>query len=88
MPITFRITFLTINYLYGFIANALGSALTVVLFFNQKIKNENFGVELLASSLTEEQVQATDSSAEIAEIDNTNKGDTGTDTGNKDEKKT
>ena len=36
------------------ISTFVGSAFTVIMFFNQKIKNENFGVEILANSFIEQ----------------------------------
>jgi hypothetical protein len=40
--------------MYSIIANALTNAFNVILFFNQKIKFENFGVEQLAESMISE----------------------------------
>jgi hypothetical protein len=40
--------------IYGFIAYVLQITLVVLLFFNQKIRHENFGVEILAESVIEE----------------------------------
>ena len=42
--------------IYGFIAYVLQITLIVLLFFNQKIKHENFGVEILAESVIAEEI--------------------------------
>ena len=40
---------------YTILASALSAAFYVLIFFNQKIKHENFGVEFLANSITADQ---------------------------------
>ncbi len=49
---------------YSILATALSSAFYVLIFYNQKIKHENFGVEFLADSIAVDQPSATESKKE------------------------
>jgi hypothetical protein len=54
MIMIFYAVFIIVYIPLGFVINTLECALNVLIFFNQKIKFENFGVEYLANALINE----------------------------------
>ena len=50
------IIYLVLYFMYLLIVSALSSSLNIILFFNQKVKHEQFGIENLVESITTENI--------------------------------